>query len=175
MTALRLGTAIAATLSIYLLAPTAPAHAGNECRIKYGWNTGNALNGTFQNHTDTRYLDAGETKAINKSRMNFVRNLKNAEVRFVLDNASDVTLGKEQQNPAIGTYVGNVKLVEAKCLASAGGSSSSSSPGNTSPSGPAPANNSSDCLKRFPDVVKTPVPGAPGGSVPIPYPNLNCK
>ena len=121
------------------------SYAGNECKIKYGWNTGNSLQGTFKNHSNTMYLDKGETKTINKNRMNYVKNLRSQEVKFYLDNASDVTLGENQQNPGAGTYVGTVKLVKAKCLTT---SSSSSS---------------------FPDVSKTP---SPAGPIPIPYPNI---
>ena len=121
------------------------SYAGNECKIKYGWNTGNSLQGTFKNHSNTIYLDKGETKTINKNRMNYVKNLRSQEVKFYLDNASDVTLGENQQNPGAGTYLGTVKLVKAKCL-----TTSSSSP-------------------SFPDVSKTP---SPAGPIPIPYPNI---
>lgn len=121
------------------------SYGGNECKIQYGWNTGNSLQGTFKNHSNTIYLNTGETKTINKNRMNYVKNLKSHEVKFYLKNASDVTMGDNQRNPKIGTYVGTVKLEKAKCLAT-----SSSSP-------------------SFPDVSKTP---SPAGPIPIPYPNI---
>lgn len=121
------------------------SYGGNECKIKYGWNTGNSLQGTFKNHANIIYLNTGETKTINQNRMNYVKNLTSQEVKFYLENASDVTLGKNQQNPDIGIYVLAVKLVKAKCLPT-----SSSSP-------------------SFPDVSKSP---SPTGPIPIPYPNI---
>ena len=131
---------------------------GAGCQIKYGWNKGNTLAGTFENKSKTINLSKGQTKTIGKKRMNYVKNLKNRQVKFYLKNATDVTLGKNIRNPAVGTYVGKVKLKKVKCL---GGSSSSSSsntgtfPGSSNNCGPI-------------DVVKTPAPPAP--HVPIPYP-----
>ena len=130
---------------LLLVSFSSVSYGGNECKIIYGWNTGNSLQGTFKNHSKTIYLNTGETKTINQNRMNYVKNLTSQEVKFYLENASDVTLGKNQQNPGIGTYVLTVKLVKAKCLAT-----SSSSP-------------------SFPDVKKTP---SPAGPIPIPYPNI---
>ena len=127
------------------------SYGGNECKVKYGWNTGNTLNGTFKNHSNTMYLDKGETKTINKKRMNYVKNLKSRKVKFYLKNAADMTLGKNQRNPGAGTYVATVKLKKVKCLNTA--SSSNSSSGSTGPV----------------DVIKTPTPAGP---IPIPYPNL---
>lgn len=103
------------------------ASAGNECRIIYGWNTGNTFNGTFKNHTRDIYLNRGQTKTINRSRLNFVKNLRNNKVRFFLQNASSVTLGKDQRNPVAGTYVSNVKLTKVKCITPPSSSSSSNS------------------------------------------------
>jgi hypothetical protein len=121
------------------------SYGGNECRIQYGWNTGNSLQGTFQNHSNTMYLDKGETKTINKNRMNYVKNRRSRKVKFYLENAADVTLGEDQRNPGAGTYVATVKLKKVKCLDPAGSST-----------GPV-------------DVIKTP---SPAGPIPIPYPNL---
>ena len=143
------------------------SYGANECRIKYGWNTGNSLQGTFKNHSNPIYLNAGETKTINKNRMNYVKNLKSEEVKFYLDNASNVTLGKNQRNPGVGTYVGTVKLVKAKCLATS--SSASTSGGSNISDG---SNKSSNALS-FPCVSKTPTGPVPG--VPIPYPCLPQK
>ncbi len=130
---------------LLLVSFSAVSYGGNECKIQYGWNTGNSLQGTFKNHSKTIYLNTGETKTINQNRMNYVKNLSSQEVKFYLENASDVILGKNQQNPGIGTYVLTVKLVKVKCL-----TTSSSSP-------------------SFPDVNKTP---SPAGPIPIPYPNI---
>lgn len=177
MTFLRLASFAATVIALLLPVSSDPASAANECRIQYGWNTGNAFNGTFQNHSTSTYLDAGETKSINKSRMNFVKNLNNPDVEFHLGNAQNVTLGKNQQNPIASTYVGNVTLTKAKCLApTGGGSSGGSSSGNTSSGGltvktPGKAGNQ-DCVGGFPDVSKTP---SPAGPIPVPYPNINCK
>ena len=106
----------------------------NECRIQYGWNSGNTLNGTFKNHSTTLNLNKGQIKTINKSRMNFVKNLKTRQVKFYLKNASNVTLGKNLRNPVAGTYIGNVKLEKAQCL----NSSSSSNSGGTGINNPIP-------------------------------------
>ena len=130
---------------LLLVSFSSVSYGGNECQITYGWNTGNSLQGTFKNHSKTISLNTGETKTINQNRLNYVKNLNSHEVKFFLENASDVTLGKNQQNPGIGTYVLTVKLVKAKCL-----TTSSSSP-------------------SFPDVSKTP---SPAGPIPIPYPNI---
>ena len=129
------------------------SYGGNECKVKYGWNTGNSLQGTFKNHSNTIYLDTGETKTINKNRMNYVKNLKSRKVKFYLENASDVILEDNQQNPGAGTYVVPVKLVKVKCLDES--SSSNSSSGSLS----------------FPNVSKTP---SPAGPIPIPYPNIGA-
>jgi hypothetical protein len=136
---------------LLLVSFSSVSYGGNECKIKYGWNTGNSFNGTFKNHSKTMYLDKGETKTINKKRMNYVKNLKSRKVKFYLKHASDMTLGKNQRNPGGGTYVGTVKLKKVKCLNTA--SSSNSSSGSVS----------------FPDVSKTP---SPAGPIPIPYPNI---
>jgi len=127
------------------------SYGGNECKIQYGWNTGNSLQGTFKNHSNTMYLDKGETKTINKNRMNYVKNRRSRKVKFYLENAADVTLGEDQRNPVAGTYVATVKLKKVKCLDATG--SSNSSGGSTGPV----------------DVIKTP---SPAGPIPIPYPNL---
>ena len=78
---------------------------GAGCKIKYGWNKGNTLAGTFKNKSKTITLSKGQTKTINKDRMNYVKNLKNRKVKFYLKKATDVTLEKDQRNPAVGTYV----------------------------------------------------------------------
>lgn len=147
---------------------TSVAYGGNECRIKYGWNKGNTIAGTFKNKSKKIYLNKGQTKTINKKRMNYVKNLKSRNVKFYLKNAQNVTLGKDQSNPVAGTYVGKVKLKKVKCL----GDTSSSSSSNNSAS----SSSSSKCADvAFPDVSLTP---SPAGPIPIPYPNISkekCK
>ncbi len=130
---------------LLLVSFSSVSYGGSECKIKYGWNTGNSFNGTFKNHSKTIYLNKGVTKKINKKRLNYVKNLKSRKVKFYLKNAADMTLGKNQRNPVGGTYVSKVKLVKAKCLSSSSGSVS------------------------FPGVAKTP---SPAGPIPIPYPNI---
>jgi hypothetical protein len=138
---------------------------GAGCKIKYGWNKGNTLAGTFKNKTKTITLSKGQTKTINKNRMNFVKNLKNRKVKFYLKNATNVTLEKNQSNPVAGTYVGTVKLKKVKCKDDSSSSSSSNSSTSSGSSG--------ECL-AFPDVTKVPAPPVPGG-IPIPYPNISKK
>ena len=105
-----------------------PALAANECKIKYGWNTGNSLAGTFENDSKTIYLNKGQTKTINKSRMNYVKNLKIRKVKFYLSSgASDVTLDKDKRNPLVGTNINTPKLDKVKCLNTSTSSSSGSS------------------------------------------------
>ena len=135
------------------------------CQINYGWNKGNSLQGTFENKSKTINLSKGQTKTINKDRMNYVKNLKNRNVKFYLKNAQDVTLGKNQRNPVVGTYVGTVKLKKVKC---SGASSSSSLPGERAP-GPSVM----DCLTGGQPKDRAPAPFAPS-----PRPNTlqqNCK
>jgi hypothetical protein len=153
---------------------------GAGCQIKYGWNKGNSLQGTFENKSKTITLNKGQTKTINKKRMNYVKNLKNRQVKFYLKSATDVTLGKNQRNPVAGTYVGTVKLKKVKCIGSSSSSSSNtgSFPGSSSSSNSSTSSGvSTECSPV--DVAKTPAPPAP--YVPIPYPNLsnqnkkNCK
>lgn len=144
------------------------AYGGNECRIKYGWNKGNTLAGTFKNKSKTIYLNKGQTKTINKNRMNYVKNLKNRNVKFYLKNAQNVTLGKDQRNPLVGTYVGTVKLKKVKCLGDSSGSSSSEGavlPGSTV--------HGSECT----GVQVSKVPAGPAPFAPVPSPNLrkDCK
>jgi hypothetical protein len=137
---------------------------GAGCKIKYGWNKGNTLQGTFKNKTKTITLSKGQTKTINKKRMNYVKNLKSRNVKFYLKNAQNVTLGKDQRNPIAGTYVGTVKLKKVKCL---GDSSSSSSSGGTVL--PGSTVHGSECAGF--DVAKVPAPPAP--FIPTPFPNIN--
>ena len=118
--------AVMALLGLFGL--SMPALAANECKIKYGWNTGNSLAGTFKNHSRTVYLNKGQTKTINKSRMNYVKSLKTRKVKFYLSSgASDVTLGKDQRNPLVGTYTNTPRLDKVKCLNTSTTSSSSPS------------------------------------------------
>ena len=140
---------------------------GAGCQIKYGWNKGNSLQGTFENKSKTITLNKGQTKTINKDRMNYVKNLKNRKVKFYLKNATDVTLEKNQRNPAGGTYVQKVKLKKVKC---SGGSSSSSS--SEEMIIPEPSVHGSECAGPM-DVTKTPAPPAP--FAPTPAPRINKK
>jgi hypothetical protein len=137
---------------------------GAGCQIKYGWNKGNSLQGTFENKSKTISLNKGQTKTINKNRMNYVKNLKNRQVKFYLKNATNVTLGKDQRNPVAGAYVGTVKLKKVKCKDDSSSSSSSNSSTSSGSSG--------ECL-AFPAVSKT--PGPVGTQIPIPYPNMGKK
>ncbi len=48
--------------------------------------------------------------------MNYVKNLRTPKVKFYLENAQNVTLDKNFQNPPALFYPNQVKLVKAKCL-----------------------------------------------------------
>ena len=138
---------------------------GAGCKIKYGWNKGNSLQGTFKNKSKTITLSKGQTKTIDKKRMNFVKNLKNRKVKFYLKNATNVTLEKNQRNPAVGTYVQKVKLKKVKCK-----DDSSSSSSSEEMIIPEPSVHGSECAGPM-DVTK--VPASPAPPIPTPYPNIN--
>jgi hypothetical protein len=144
-------TSVFLLVSAMTMTISSVAYAANECRIQYGYNTGNSLNGTFKNKSKKIYLNKGQTKTINKNRLNYVKNLKTRNVKFYLKNASDIVLAKSKRNPFAGYYVGaTVKLKKVKCLSSY-----------------------SSCNPVYPDVAKVPAP--PGPPIPIPYPGVKCK
>ncbi len=90
------------------------AFSADECKIKYGYHTGSG-----QNRNDREkiaYIDLGDTLPINQSNMNYVKNLRTPKVKFYLQNAQNVTLDKNFQNPPALFYPNQVKLVKAKCL-----------------------------------------------------------
>ena len=97
------------------------------------------------------YLNKGQTKTINKNRLNYVKNLKTRNVKFYFKNATNVVLAKNKRNPSVGYYVGaTVKLKKVKCL-----------------------KNYTNCNYNFPDVSKVPAP--PGPPEPVPFPSVQCK
>ena len=100
-----------------------PSIAANECKIQYGYHTGSGKN--RQDIIKTTYINKGATKTINRSNLNYVKNLKSTRVRFYLDGASNVTLGKDQVNPLPPSYyLSQVKLVKVTCLNNASGNNS---------------------------------------------------
>ncbi len=107
------------------------AFAANECRIQYGWNTGNSFQGTFKNNSGYLFLNKGQVKFVNKTRMNFIKNLNNNQVKVFLTNviSSPITLNKNQRNPAGGMYAGTPKFVKIQCLNTAASSAPSASGG----------------------------------------------
>jgi hypothetical protein len=143
-------TAFAIVMGVIAFSVSSVAYSANECRIRYGYNTGNAVNGTYKNKSKKIYLNKGQTKTINKNRLNYVKNLKTRNVKLYLKNATNVVLAKNKRNPSGGYYVGaTVKLKKVKCL-----------------------KNYTNCNFNFPDVNKTP---SPAGPVPVPYPAIQCK
>lgn len=142
---------LALAVGLVVLATSPVAHAAKECRIQYGYNTGSSLNGTFKNKSKKVYLNKGQTKTINKYRLNYVKNLKTRNVKFYFTNATNVVLQKNKKNPAAGYFVGpTVKLKKVKCLSSY-----------------------KSCNPTFPHVAKVPAP--PGPPVPVPFPAVKCK
>lgn len=143
-------TALAMVMGVIAFSFSSVAHSANECRIQYGYNTGNKLNGTYKNKSKKIYLNKGQTKTINKNRLNYVKNLKTRNVKFYLENATNVVLSKNKRNPSSGYYVGaTVKLKKVECL-----------------------KNYSNCNFNFPDVAKVPAP--PGPPIPVPFPSVQC-
>ena len=141
---------------------------GAGCQIKYGWNKGSTLAGNFENKSKTITLSKGQTKTIDKKRMNYVKNLKNRKVKFYLKNATNVTLEKDQRNPAVGTYVQKVKLKKVKCKDD---SSSSSSSGNSETTDHSFNEECGLATHKGPASGVVPF-------IPIPYPNISkekCK
>ena len=65
---------------LLLVSFSSVSYGGNECQITYGWNTGNSLQSTYRNHSNTIYLNTGESKTINQNRMIYVKNLTSQEV-----------------------------------------------------------------------------------------------
>ncbi len=97
-----------------LLALSTAAHAVNECRVEYGYHTGTGIN--RQDKTETVFIDAGGSKAVNRSQMNYVKSLKDHQVKAILQGAATMTLGKNQVNPAVGFYLAPVTLKTLQCL-----------------------------------------------------------
>ncbi|HLF24516.1 MAG TPA: hypothetical protein VI565_11390, partial [Burkholderiales bacterium] len=98
---------------------TSQAFGANECKVEYGYHTGSGTN--RQDKTATENIDAGATETVNRSGMNYVKNLKNNKVRVTLAGAADndFTLDKNQINPGVGFYLTAVQLKTLKCLAQA--------------------------------------------------------
>ena len=144
-------TGIFVLVSFIALSYSSVAYSAKECRIQYGYNTGNTLNGTLKNKSKKIYLNKGQTKTINKNRLNYVKNLKTRNVKFYLKNATNVVLAKNKRNPSGGYYGGaTVKLKKVKCL-----------------------KNYTNCNFMFPDVNKVPAPPLP--PVPVPFPAIQCQ
>ncbi|CAN0503317.1 unnamed protein product, partial [Discosporangium mesarthrocarpum] len=98
-------------------ATSTSALAAKECRIQYGYNTGNSLNGTYKNKSKKIFLNKGQTKTINRSRLNYVKNLKKRNVKFYLTKAPNIVLAKNKRFPSNAYFVGGVvKLLKVKCL-----------------------------------------------------------
>ncbi|GAB1257476.1 hypothetical protein NBRC116494_19780 [Aurantivibrio plasticivorans] len=90
------------------------AFAANECRIEYGYHTGSGFN--RQDKVKRVYLDVNETKTINQSKLNYVKNLKDNKATFYLTGVSDITLDKNSINPLVGFYLTPVRLDKVRCL-----------------------------------------------------------
>lgn len=151
MTSIGRITSVFLLVGILTVSFSSIVHAAKECRIQYGYNTGNTLNGTFKNKKKKIYLNKGQTKTINKNRLNYVKNLKTRNVKFYFKNAPNRVLAKNKRLPTSGYYVGAiVKLKKVKCL-----------------------KNYTNCNFNFPDVAKVPAP--PGPPIPVPYPGTQCQ
>ncbi len=87
------------------------------CKIKYQYSF-NANN----KKVVTLLLNSGQTKTVNQSRIDYVKNLQQKEVKiFLRNNLTNVnysaTLKKNNVDPALGYNLINVKLKSVKCIA----------------------------------------------------------
>ncbi len=94
-----------------------PAWAANECRVEYGYHTMSGLVRT--DRTATVNLDLGESKTFNQDRMNYVKNMKNTQVKVGLQGAlqNNFTLPGNGANPVAGFYLSPTTLKKLECMA----------------------------------------------------------
>ena len=87
--------------------------AANECRIKYQHkrDNGTAYSPKFL------YINSGQTKAVNARHLDYVKNLKNRDVKIWVGNYSKV-LKKNDVDPFPGFHLADVKFKKVKCLGS---------------------------------------------------------
>ncbi len=102
-----------ATVAIVL---GSPSHAANECRIEYGYHTGSGFQ--RQDRATSMTLSVGQTRSINRSQLNYVKNRKNQKVQITVRGAmnNNFALDKDQVEPPIGFYLTPVTLATVKCL-----------------------------------------------------------
>jgi hypothetical protein len=95
-----------------------PAHAADECKVEIGYHTINNV-GLRTDQTAEIAIDLGERKQVDRSRMNYVKNVKNQKVRVNLDGAAIPTpefdLDQNQRNPLVLFYTTQVTLDWLEC------------------------------------------------------------
>jgi hypothetical protein len=118
-------TRVAAGLLLALAVPPPAAAAlpiaiaaGSSCSVEYGYNTGNALLGTYQNLTTSATIASGQTLTVNRARMNYIRNVGTPTVKASLSGApfSPIELAQNGRDPQAGSYLGDITLVSLECL-----------------------------------------------------------
>ncbi len=94
-----------------------PAYAANECRISYAFEMGSGAG--LKSFTEYKYINLGNAINIDKTRIKWVKNLRNPHVRFEFAPAigvANITLGRNQRNPLGVDFVNKPTLLKAVCL-----------------------------------------------------------
>lgn len=89
-------------------------HAANECSIEYGHHTDNPR----RDHVTTRTFNLGQTITLNRTQLNYVKNVSNHKVRIEMRGAifNDVTMSSNQVEPPVAFFLTPTILETAKCL-----------------------------------------------------------
>lgn len=93
--------------------------AANECKIKYQYNYDSG--GKIKRTTKYLSLNLGQTKTVNRSRIDYVKNIRDPKIKLynrnLLTNAKyTYDLTKNAQDPITGLHLINVKLEKVKCI-----------------------------------------------------------
>ena len=93
--------------------------AVNECKIKYQYNYDSG--GKIKRKSGYVTLNLGQTKSVNRSRIDYVKNIRDPQIKLynrnLLTNAKyTYDLAKNAQDPIAGLHLINVKLEKVKCI-----------------------------------------------------------
>jgi hypothetical protein len=90
------------------------ANAAGECRIEFGCHTDNP----GRDHVDERTFNLGQTIAIYRSKLNFVKIGSSRKVKVNLNGAlfNDVILSSNQVEPPVAFFLTPTTLETSKCL-----------------------------------------------------------
>jgi Holliday junction resolvasome RuvABC DNA-binding subunit len=93
--------------------------AANECKIKYQYNYYSG--GKIKQNIGYVTLNLGQTKSVNRSRINYVKNIRDPQIKLynrnLLTNIKyTYDLARNAQDPITGIHLINVKLEKVKCI-----------------------------------------------------------